>query len=506
MRKIILIVLDGWGVAPDWGGNVFSVSKLPTMTSLLGKYPNSNLHAHGVYVGLSGNEVGNSEVGHLNIGAGRIVMQDSSVINDSIINGSFFENSVLLDSISRSRKSNHSIHVMGLLSNGMVHSSFDHLMSLIEMFAKNNFKNIFYHLFTDGRDSPPQSGIIYLKKLIEKINETGVGKIATLSGRYFAMDRDKNYSRTILTADAICRGVGQQIYNPIKALANCYSKSVTDEYIPPLVLVDSHNLAICNVRKNDEIIFFNFRQDRARQIIEKIFSFYPEIKIIGFIPYGVEENKYSKDNLLSAFSPKKPNNHLTEFLSTQNLKQLKIAETEKFNHVTYFFNGLNTKVFENEDRILVKSKKVSSYSLLPEMSAHEITLKALKSIVKEYYNFILINYANADMVGHSGDRLAGKIAVETIDQQLELVVDCAIKNDYTVLITADHGNIEEIISPQTGEPQTSHSRNDVPFIVVDNDLYGKIKLKNGILADIAPTIIKLMDLRKPVEMTGKELF
>ncbi|KKP89205.1 MAG: phosphoglyceromutase [Berkelbacteria bacterium GW2011_GWA2_35_9] len=506
MKNVLLIVLDGWGIAPYWGGNVFAVAKTPVYTNFLNNYPNSKLHAHGSYVGLPGNEMGNSEVGHLNIGAGRIVKQDSSIINQAISDGTLFTNQIFLESIEKSQKNNRPIQVMGLLSNGMVHSSFDHLMALIDLFQKHNFKNVFYHIFTDGRDSPPQSGIIFLKKLIEKINQTGVGKIATLSGRFYAMDRDKNYSRTTLSADAICRGVGQHIYNPIKALSDCYAKGLTDEFIPPLVLVDSDNLAVFDIRENDDIIFYNFRQDRARQIIEKICTYYPSIKIIGFIPYGIEDNKNLKNNLRSAFSPSKPINHLTEFLSFNNLKQLKIAETEKFNHITYFFNGLNTKNFQLEDRILINSKKVSNYRLLPEMSAKEITQKTIRALAKQDYYFILVNYANADMVGHTGDRLAGKIAVETIDEQLSILVDTAIQNNYSVVITADHGNIEEMLNPQTGELQTSHSKNEVPLIIIDNQLRGKITLNNGILADVAPTILKIMDLKKPAEMTGKELF
>ena len=505
-NKLILIILDGWGLGKDYPGNVIKLADTPTFDKLMSEYPNSQLIASGNEVGLPAGQMGNSEVGHMNIGSGRIIYQDLSKISNEIQSGKFYENDILKKIILKTKENRKKLHLLGLLSFGGVHSHYDHLIAILKLCKKLDFKDVVIHCFTDGRDVSPTSAKDDLKKLQDDINVIGVGTIGSVCGRYYAMDRDKRWDRVEKAYKCITNCEGYKTNDPIQYLQKSYDRNITDEFIEPCTILDENNDGI-KVENEDSFVFFNFRPDRARQLtrafVDDDFDSFArkKFKDISFVTM-TEYDKTIK-NVQIAYPKQGYNNVLGQIVSEKGLKQLRIAETEKYAHVTFFFNGGIEKEFKNEDRILVPSPKVSTYDLKPEMSAIEVKNHVVDVINKDIYDLIILNFANSDMVGHTGVISADKIAVETVDKCLDEILTAIDKNGkYHALITADHGNSEYLIDEMSGGPFTAHTTNPVPFIEYPEK---DIKLNNGILADIAPTILELMNIEKPVEMTGKSL-
>jgi len=510
IKPVVLCVLDGWGYAANWGGNAIAEAETPNFDHLWRHYPHRTLLASGESVGLPGHEMGNSEVGHLNLGAGRIVRQDILRLNKAIKSGNFFRNPVLKKAVEYAQKKKSKIHLMGLVSDGGVHSHLDHLFALLDFLKKEKIKNnVYIQAFTDGRDTDPMSGLQYLNRLIKKTREVGLGKIATICGRYWAMDRDKRLDRTSSAYENMIAGSKSHLFDsPLKAMSRYYAKGITDEYIPP-TLIDRNGL----LSDGDVIIFFNFRADRARQIttfiVDRNFRGYRRSKIlneiffVSMIPY-YEQEMGLEIPIHSAFKPEIIKNTLAEIISKANLKQFHIAETEKYAHVTYFFNGAREEPFAGEDRVIIPSPKVPIYDKTPAMSAAKIADQLVSALRKDIYSFLLVNFANPDMVGHTGNLKATISACEKVDQSLGKIWQEIRRDNGTLLLVADHGNAEEMLNLITGESQTEHTNNPVPFIVAD-----KIKgLKNdpqASLSSVAPTICDIMNLEKPKEMTGKSL-
>ncbi len=512
IRPVVLLILDGWGYAPNWGGNATSIAMTPNFDRAWRNYSHTTLCASGECVGLPGHERGNSEVGHLNLGAGMIPKQDNTIIDNAIKDNSFFTNSTLVEAIDHAQKNNSNLHIMGILSNGDIHGNIRHLFALLDLCYQQNFKNVYIHGFTDGRDTEPMAALSFVYQLEKKFSQIGFGKIATLSGRYYAMDRDDHWERIEKVYNAMTQGIGDKAISAQKAITNSYSQGIQDEFIVPTVITDTKDNPIATVNDHDSLIFFNFRSDRAREIsmafMEDKFDFFKRKKInhlfyAGMIPYGYEQEL--KFNFKSAFGQEKIINPLAKVLSDNNLKQLHIAETEKYAHVTYFFNGGIEKSFKNEDRVLIPSPRVASYAQKPEMSVDKITEQLLLKIKK--YDFIVANFANGDMVGHTGDFNAAVRACEAIDNCLGKVISEVLRLNGVLLVLADHGNVEQMVNIKTGQPDTEHTNNPVPFMVVGkSSLIGKPKLvSNGILSDVAPTILNLIGISKPKEMTGKNL-
>ena len=535
IKPLILVILDGWGINLNKKGNAIVQAKTPTIEKLNSFWPHFCLRASGIAVGLPWDEPGNSEVGHFNLGAGKIIYQSLPRIDMAIKNKSFFRNKTLLKAMEFTKKNNSSLHLMGLISSGGVHSNIEHLFALLKMAKENGIKNLFIHIFTDGRDALPKDGINLVRDLEKKINYFNTGKIASISGRYWAMDRNKNWDRTQKTYQCITEGIGKKYNDPIKAIEDSYQKNITDEFIEPTIISPKHaleshrgfkvqNSKLINkqtaglVRDNDAVIFFNFREDRARQLTKafvlKNFSGFKRKKFLKNL-YFVTMTEYEKNLPVQiAFLRQKIDCPLAYVLAKENKKQLHISETEKYAHVTYFFNGGKEKPFPNEDRILIPSPSVSNYDEVPEMSAYEITERLIEEIKKNKYDFIIVNYANPDMLGHTGNFKAAVQAIEVIDQCLGRLVETTLENNGGLIITADHGNAEEMIDPHTGEILTEHTKNPVPIWYVTNE--NKKKKVNseisqspcliiGILSDVAPTILEIMKIKKPAEMTGKSL-
>lgn len=511
METVILLILDGWGIAPAWGGNAISQARTPNFDQLWRQCPHAELKASGNEVGLPGHEAGNSEVGHLNIGAGRIVYQDISRISQSIKDGSFYNNPVILQAMDQVKKNQSSLHLVGLVSDGGVHSHTSHLFALLDFAKKESIKKVYIHVITDGRDSDPQSALIYVSRLNEEIAKVGLGEIATVCGRFYAMDRDHHWERTQLAYQAMAEGKGLPAESALSAISSSYTNGVTDEFIKPAVIT-KNNQIIAKISDNDSVIFFNFRADRTRQLAKAFtdsdFKYFPRKKIlnlyfVGFIPYEAEEDGKVK----SAFNEQDIKNTLAEVINNQNLAQFHIAETEKYAHVTYFFNGGREQQFSKEDRMLIPSPRIATYDKAPAMSAPTITQKLIEKINSDKYTFVVANFANADMVGHSGDFKATVTACEIVDQCIGKIVEVVKKTNKILIVTADHGNADEILNAKTGQINTEHSKNDVPFILFDqssdNHQY-KIR-SQGKLADIAPTILQILNISKPAEMTGKSL-
>ncbi len=506
MNKVTaLIILDGWGIGKDYEGNAIKRAKTPNFDVLMRKYPNTSLSASGYDVGLPKGQMGNSEVGHMNIGAGRIVYQDLTRITKSIEDGEFENNEALNNAIDFVKQNNSTLHLIGLLSDGGVHSHNTHLYSLIELAKKSNLKNVEIHCITDGRDVSPISSPNYIKQLKKKIKNIGVGHIASIMGRYYGMDRNNQWDRVELAYNALVNGKGEKFIDPLEAVKNSYLNGVTDEFIKPL-LIEKENEELATIKDNDAVIFFNFRPDRAREItrafVDENFNNFERKKVNVKFVCMTQYDKTIK-NVEIAYKPHFVKNTLGEYLSSIGIKQLRAAETEKYAHVTYFFNGEIEEPFEHEVRILIPSPDVATYDLKPEMSAYKLKNMIIKELEKEIYQVMIINFANPDMVGHTGDIDAAIKAVETVDKCLGEVVNYIIKTDGVALITADHGNCEEMLDTTSLEKITAHSTNKVPFIVVKNNK--KIKLNEGILADIAPTMLEIMGIEKPVEMTGQSL-
>jgi len=495
-----MIVLDGYGLRKQRKGNAVLLAKTPFLHSMLKVFPSTELNVSGENVGLPKGSQGNSEVGHLHLGAGRIVWQPLALINKKIEDKTFFKNKVLIKAINHAKKNNSSLHLIGLCSDAGVHASINHLHALLKLAKLKKFKKVFIHCILDGRDVPEKSAKKFIKKILSWTKKLKIGIIASIIGRYYAMDRDNNWNRTKKAFDLLVNGIGRKEENPLKAIENAYALGAsTDYYVEPIILTEKGL-----IKDKDSIIFFNFRTDRARQLTKafllKKFSFFKrkKLKKIFFVSF-TEYDKTIKCNI--AFKQEKVKNNLAIVLAKNNLKQLRIAETEKYAHVTFFFNSQVEKPVKGEKRILIKSPKVKSYDLKPEMSALKITARVLKELNKNY-DFILINFANPDLVGHSGKIKAVIKALEVLDECVKKIKEKALKKDYCMIITADHGNAEEMLYPN-GIVCPSHTTNKVPFVLIC--LNNKIKLRKGNAIDVAPTILELFGLKKPKEMTGKSL-
>ncbi len=506
-KPVVLMVLDGYGLSDKTEGNAIAMANTPVMDKLMKECPFVAGKASGLAVGLPDGQMGNSEVGHMNIGAGRIIYQDLTSITKAIEDGDFFENEAMLEAIENCKKNNSDLHLWGLLSDGGVHSHNTHLYAILELCKKQGLSNVYVHPFLDGRDTPPASGKDYVAQLVEKMNEIGVGRVASISGRYYAMDRDNRWDRVEKAYAAMVYGEGERATDPVQAIADSYAKDVTDEFVLPTVLTENDK-PVATVKANDSVIFFNFRPDRAREITrafcEDDFSGFERKE--GRIPVTYvcfKDYDESIGNKLVAFKKQTIENTLGEYLAKNGKAQLRLAETEKYAHVTFFFNGGVEEPNKDEDRILVKSPAVATYDLQPEMSAPEVSEKLNAAITSDKYDVIIINFANPDMVGHTGVIPAAVKAVECVDQCVGAAVDAVKKADGVLFICADHGNAEQMIDYTTGNPHTAHTTNPVPFILVN---YGDVKLReDGCLADIAPTLLEIMGLEQPAEMTGKSL-
>ncbi|MCX7779247.1 MAG: 2,3-bisphosphoglycerate-independent phosphoglycerate mutase [Patescibacteria group bacterium] len=516
-KPLVLIILDGWGVAPPSHGNAITLARTPIFSGLIATYPTYTLQAAGLAVGLPWGEQGNSEVGHLNLGAGRIIYQTLPRIDKSISEGDFFHNPVFLEAINHVKKNNSKLHLLGLISNGNIHSSIDHLEALLELAKRENLKNVYLHGILDGRDTPYNSGFKFVERIQRKMKEINFGEIATLAGRFYAMDRDNHWSRIEKVYLAMTEGISEKKFTePLTAITESYQQKVFDEEFVPTVIVKD-NQPVAKIEDNDAVIFFNFRADRSRELTK------------AFVVSGFENflRKRTLQNLFFvtftdyeeglpvkvAFPSEKIEYPLAQVLAEAELSQLHLAETEKYAHVTYFFNGGQEKKFSKEDWLLIPSPRVSSYDQKPAMSAVEITRQVILSLTYEKYDFILVNFANPDMVGHTGNLLATIEAIETVDRCLGQIIDLVLKKNAVALVTADHGNAEELINLQTGKIDKEHSTNPVPFIFIKNGLeerkievpdLSKIK-PAGVLADVGPTILKLLDIPQPKEMTGRPL-
>jgi 2,3-bisphosphoglycerate-independent phosphoglycerate mutase len=508
-KPVCLIIMDGWGISDKKKGNAIYYALTSNIDYYTRFYPNTRLNASGEMVGLPEGQMGNSEVGHLNIGAGRIVMQDYTKITQAIKNGDFYKNKAFLDAFDNVKKNNSSLHLMGCVSDGGVHSHINHLKELMKMAVKNGIKQFYIHAFLDGRDVFPMSAGNYINDIENLINDLKAGEIATISGRYYSLDRDNKWDRTKKTYEMLVNRAGKEFENSIDAINYYYDKGISDEFIEPgcIKVKDPQKAKINN---NDSIIFFNFRPDRTRQLTSSLtskdFKEFDRGKIIPDIFFVCMTNYDDKFNLPVAFPQERIKNTLGEVISKNGMKQLRISETDKYPHVSFFFNGGTEEPFKNEDRILIPTASVKTYDLRPQMSAYEVTEKVIEKINEDKYDFIVINYANADMVGHTGYLDSAITAVEAVDSCVGLVVNALIYVGGIAVITADHGNAEEMICPITKNVVTAHTSSQVPFIICDEN-YGKLRTdyENLKLADIAPTILEISGIEKPEEMTGNSL-
>ncbi len=504
-KLMMLMILDGFGINENEQGNAVKLAKTPNIDKLMKTCPTTQIHASGLAVGLPEGQMGNSEVGHTNIGAGRIVYQELTKITKSIEDGDFFSNEALNKAIENCKKNNSKLHIMGLLSDGGVHSHNRHLYAILELAKRKDFENVYIHCFMDGRDTPPTSGEGYIAKLEEKIKEKGIGKIATISGRFYSMDRDKRWQRIQKAYDAMVKGEGIKANSAIQAIESSYQKEVFDEFIEPTVIYNGDS-PVAKIEENDSVVFFNFRPDRAREItrtlVDSDFAEFDTNKNLNLYFVCMTPYDETMPNVDIAFKKETLVNTFGEYISKNGLTQLRIAETEKYAHVTFFFNGGEEKQYKGEDRILVPSPKVETYDMQPEMSAEEVTEKVVDAINSKKYDVVILNYANPDMVGHTGSLEATIKAIEKIDECVERVVEAVNNQEGRLIITADHGNSEQMIDYKTGEPHTAHTTNPVPLILVGVD---NVKLKEGRLADLAPTMLDIMGLEKPAEMTGESI-
>ncbi|MBI2264471.1 MAG: 2,3-bisphosphoglycerate-independent phosphoglycerate mutase, partial [Armatimonadetes bacterium] len=503
-KKVLLMILDGWGINPSREGNAIAQAHTPNMIRFAKECPSTSLLTSGAHVGLPDGQMGNSEVGHLNLGAGRIVYQEIARISKAIQDGSFFENPEFLRVMKHVAEHQVALHLLGLVSDGGVHSSMDHLFALLEMAQRNRVPQVYLHAFLDGRDTPPDSSLKYLGQGEERMKSLGLGKIATIAGRYYPMDRDKRWDRVQMGYDALVFGKGVPAASVDQAVRQSYTKGVTDEFVLPTVIQDAEGRPVALIGDGDGVIFFNFRADRARQLTSALalddFSGFdrPTRPKIAYVCMSEYDDDF---NLPVAFPVENIRRTIGEIIDAAGLLQFRIAETEKYAHVTYFFNGGREEPFSGEERQLIPSPKVATYDLQPQMSAGEVTEKLVSAIQADRYAFILVNYANSDMVGHTGIMAAAIQAVSFVDECVGKVVETARSKGWTVLITADHGNSELMIDPVTGGPHTAHTTNPVPFhIVTDREI--RLAPEQGILADVAPTILYLMGIESPPEMTG----
>ena len=505
-KVTMLMILDGFGDNPNKDGNAIKLANTPNIDKLMKKYPNTDIYTSGKYVGLPDGQMGNSEVGHTNIGAGRIVYQELTRITKSIEDGDFFSNQELIAAIENCKKNNSKLHILGLVSDGGVHSHIRHLYGLLELAKRRDFEDVYVHCFLDGRDTPPASAEGYIIKLQEKMQEKGIGKIASISGRFYSMDRDKRWQRVQKCYDALVKGEGIKANSAVKAIEDSYQKEVFDEFVEPTVICNGEE-PIAKIEENDSVIFFNFRPDRAREItraiVDKDFNEFETKKMnVYFVCFTNYDE--TMPNVHIAFKKETLHNTFGEVVSKAGLTQLRIAETEKYAHVTFFFNGGEEKQYPGEDRILVPSPKVETYDQKPEMSAYEVTDKVVEALENDKYDAVILNFANTDMVGHTGSLEAAIKAVEAVDECVGRIVKVIEEKKGNLIITADHGNAEQMIDYKTGEPHTAHTTNPVPIILITDNPSYKLK-ENGKLADLAPTMLELMGLEKPQEMTGESL-
>ena len=507
-NKAMLVILDGWGIGKEYEGNAIYLANTPNIDLIKEKFPGGVLHASGEYVGLPKGQMGNSEVGHLTIGSGRVIYQDFSRISNGIKDGSFFKNDEMLKAFENVKKNKSALHIMGLVSFGGVHSHFDHLIAILKAAKENGLKEVYIHAFLDGRDVPTDQGIKDIKKLKEEMKKIGIGKIISISGRYYAMDRDKRWERIKKAYDAIVYRKGNIENDEIKAIKKSYEKGITDEFfVPSIIESNLDEKRGINILNNDSIIFFNFRPDRARQLarvfVDKDFNEFEKknFKKLNFTSMTEYEKELKNINIM--YKQNNIKNTLGEIVSKNKLKQLRIAETEKYAHVTFFFNGGKEKPNEGEDRILIPSPKVPTYDMKPEMSSDEVAKTVIEKMNKRKYDLIILNFANTDMVGHTAKIPAVIKAVERIDHHVGNIAEAAIKNGYDLFITADHGNAEKLIDEKTNMPFTSHTNNLVPYFLVSKNIL-KTK-KEGSLKDISPTLLEILDIKSPKEMEGKSL-
>ncbi len=509
-KPVVLIILDGWGLAPDVNGNAVRRARTPNMDRWLSEFPHTILGCAGEDVGLVAGQMGNSNVGHLNLGAGRIVYQDLARINKAVADGSFFRNPVLVEAARRAARPGRTLHLMGLLSPGGVHSHQDHLFALLALAAKRRVSRVAVHAFLDGRDVPPKSALGYLADLERAVSETGVGRPATVSGRYYAMDRDRRWDRTEKAYLAMVAGEGRRAASAVRAVEEAYRLGESDEFVTPTVVEEAPGGPVALVKDGDAVVFFNFRPDRARQLtqafaLEEFDGFRrPGGRLdLYFVTMTAYDVTYPVE---VAFPPEAVTGTLGEVVSRAGLRQLRLAETEKYAHVTYFFSGGEETPFPGEDRVLIPSPKVATYDQKPEMKAFEVAEEAVRRIESGAYDLIVMNFANADMVGHTGDLDAARRAVEAVDRAAGRVVRAVEERGGVALVVADHGNSEQMIDRETGQPHTAHTCSPVPFVIIDPRRPRRpVRLPTGILADVAPTILDIMGLEKPPEMTGVSL-
>ena len=502
-KKVILMILDGWGKSPDPKVSAIDNANVPFINSLYTKYPNAQLRTDGLNVGLPEGQMGNSEVGHMNLGAGRIVYQDLAKINLAVSNKTMAQEKPLIDAFQYAKDNNKAIHFLGLVSDGGVHSHTSHLRSLVDASQAFGLDKVYIHAFTDGRDVDPKSGKGYLQDLENYIQNTSA-KVASVIGRYYAMDRDKRWERVKLAYDLVVNGKGTMAIDAVQAIEASYQNNVTDEFIEPIVIVDENQNPLTTIQNDDVVIFFNFRTDRGRELTEALSQKdFHEQNMHKLNLYYVTMTNYDDtySNVHVIYDKDNITETLGEVLEKAGKKQIRIAETEKYPHVTFFFSGGREVPFEGETRILRNSPKVATYDLQPEMSAFELKDALVPELQKGEVDFVCLNFANGDMVGHTGIMEAAIKACEAVDVCVKEVVETALANNYTTIIIADHGNCETMINPD-GSPNTAHTTNPVPIIMVDND---QIPVKNGVLGDIAPTILELMGIEKPAVMTGKSL-
>ncbi|WP_288885606.1 2,3-bisphosphoglycerate-independent phosphoglycerate mutase [uncultured Eubacterium sp.] len=507
-KPTVLLILDGYGLSDTKEGNGVALANTPVMDKLMAEYPFVKGYASGMAVGLPDGQMGNSEVGHLNMGAGRIVYQELTRITKEIEDGTFFENEALVEAMENAKKNDSAVHFFGLLSDGGVHSHITHMYGILEMAKRYGIEKVYLHAFLDGRDTPPSSAADYMQQMVDKMAEVGVGEVATVSGRYYAMDRDNNWDRVEKAYLAITKGEGEQAENPVEAIKTSYANDVTDEFMIPTVIT-KNGAPVATVKDGDSVVFCNFRPDRAREMTRAFcsddFTGFNREKKLDLVFVCYTEYDVTIPNKLIAFKKVEITNTFGEFLAKQGLKQARIAETEKYAHVTFFFNGGVEEPNEGETRILVDSPKyVPTYDKKPRMSAYTVCDELSKAITSGEYDVIICNFANPDMVGHTGVIPSVVEAIEVIDKCVGEIVNFIKEVDGQLFICADHGNAEMLIDPETGDPFTAHTTNPVPFILVNADPSYKLR-ENGVLADIVPTLIDIMGLEQPAEMTGKSL-
>ncbi|MFT5761397.1 MAG: 2,3-bisphosphoglycerate-independent phosphoglycerate mutase [Polaribacter sp.] len=502
-KKVILLILDGWGITQDPKVSAIYNAKTPFINSLYDKFPHASLRTDGKHVGLPEGQMGNSEVGHMNLGAGRIVYQNLARINKAVKENTLSQEKTLKEAFKYAKENNKNVHFLGLVSNGGVHSHINHLKGLFKAAKENNLENVFLHAFTDGRDCDPKSGKFFIDDIQKTMQET-TGTLASITGRYYAMDRDNRWERIKLAYDALVNGNGDKSSNATESIQKNYDNGVTDEFIKPIIMADKNNNPTATIQKDDVVIFFNYRTDRGRQLTnaltQKDFVEHGMRKLpLYFVTMTSYDNRFKNVHIIYHNSNLK--NTLGEVLENAGKKQIRIAETEKYPHVTFFFSGGRETEFTGEKRLLCQSPKVATYDLKPEMSAYELRDAIIPELQKGDVDFVCLNFANGDMVGHTGVFQAAIKACETVDNCTKDVITTALENNYTTLLIADHGNCETMMNPD-GSPHTSHTTNPVPIILIDKEIKS---IKNGILGDISPTILKLMGIHQPKEMTQKPL-